>query len=185
MTSTNSPQDRFAAFVRSAVDAATFENDCSIKDLVKGHIGRSTVFRWLAGDWQDYPELAKVRDFCTATGADYDQAMAALRGMAPQPPRSRPQPTTPEQPAVRQAPGRCGCHHCTAGKPRAPERLTVIDTNRIAMLTESVRRALPPKFHRPHWDGVRRKWKCRVCPRATWPCPVAQAHGDEVGISIT
>jgi transcriptional regulator with XRE-family HTH domain len=50
-----SPQMVFARFVRRAIDDAREERGWTVSDLASHTgVGRSTVFRWLAGDWQDY-----------------------------------------------------------------------------------------------------------------------------------
>lgn len=69
----------FARFVRRAIDDAREERGWTVSDLA-GHtgVGRSTVFRWLAGDWHDYPELAKVRGFCAALDLPVTAAFRAL-----------------------------------------------------------------------------------------------------------
>ncbi|WP_405116130.1 helix-turn-helix domain-containing protein [Micromonospora sp. NBC_01405] len=74
-----SPQMAFARFVRRAIDDAREERGWTVSDLA-GHtgVGRSTVFRWLAGDWHDYPELAKVRGFCGALDLPVAAAFRAL-----------------------------------------------------------------------------------------------------------
>ncbi|MFF0656127.1 MULTISPECIES: helix-turn-helix transcriptional regulator [Micromonospora] len=74
-----SPQMAFARFVRRAIDAAREERGWTVTDLATHTgVGRSTVFRWLAGDWQDYPELAKVRGFCAALDLPVAAAFRAL-----------------------------------------------------------------------------------------------------------
>ncbi|GAB3964118.1 hypothetical protein GCM10027615_06000 [Plantactinospora veratri] len=75
----DSPQAAFARFVRRAIDDAKSERGWTVSD-VAAHtgVGRSTLFRWLAGDWQDYPELAKVRGFCTALDVPVGVAFRAL-----------------------------------------------------------------------------------------------------------
>ncbi|MDG4795222.1 hypothetical protein [Micromonospora sp. WMMD1082] len=178
-------QARFAAFVRAAVDAAAADQGKAIRDVVRGHIGGSTVFRWLGGGWQKTPELAKVRAFCEATGADYNDALMALAGRIPIPTTAAVAPdggpVRPLVPATRCEPTR-RCPHCAAGRPPPPDGYTVHDIVKIASLEEPARRALPPAFHRPHWDELRWQWRCLVCPREPWPCLVAQAHGDLVGV---
>ncbi|MET8355233.1 XRE family transcriptional regulator [Micromonospora sp. NPDC005206] len=54
-------------------------------------VSRSTLFRWLAGDWQQYPELAKVCGLCAALDLPIGAAMRPLvlpgatrRGRRPQ-----------------------------------------------------------------------------------------------------
>ncbi|MFV2099759.1 helix-turn-helix domain-containing protein [Micromonospora sp. LOL_024] len=74
-----SPQMAFARFVRRAIDDAREERGWTVTDLAAHTgVGRSTVFRWLAGDWQDYPELAKVRGFCAAVDLPVAAAFRAL-----------------------------------------------------------------------------------------------------------
>ncbi|MFK3981329.1 helix-turn-helix domain-containing protein [Micromonospora sp. NPDC050397] len=75
----DSPQAAFARFVRRAIDDAKDERGWSVTDLAAHTgVGRSTVFRWLAGDWHDYPELAKVRGFCIALDVPVAAAFRAL-----------------------------------------------------------------------------------------------------------
>ncbi|MFD0822299.1 helix-turn-helix domain-containing protein, partial [Micromonospora zhanjiangensis] len=74
-----SPQQAFARFVRRAIDDARDERGWTVSDLAAHTgVGRSTVFRWLAGDWQDYPELAKVRGFCAGLDVPVAAAFRAL-----------------------------------------------------------------------------------------------------------
>ncbi|MFI6822170.1 multiprotein-bridging factor 1 family protein [Micromonospora sp. NPDC050187] len=74
-----SPQMAFARFVRRAIDDARQERGWTVTDLAAHTgVGRSTIFRWLAGDWQDYPELAKVRGFCSALDVPVTAAFRAL-----------------------------------------------------------------------------------------------------------
>jgi transcriptional regulator with XRE-family HTH domain len=86
----DSPQTAFARLVRSAIDDARNKHGWTVAD-VAAHtgIGRSTVFRWLAGDWHDYPELAKVRGFCAALGVPVGSAFRAL-GLSASEPASQP-----------------------------------------------------------------------------------------------
>lgn len=75
----DSPQAAFARFVRRAIDEARQGRGWTVSDLATHTgVGRSTVFRWLAGDWQDYPELAKVRGFCSALDVPVSAAFRAL-----------------------------------------------------------------------------------------------------------
>ena len=72
-------QDAFARFVRGAVDAASDERGWSITEVAaRSGVGRSTVFRWLSGDWQHHPELPKVRAFCAALDLPLGAALRAL-----------------------------------------------------------------------------------------------------------
>ena len=69
----------FARFVRRAIDDAREKRGWTVTELATHTgVGRSTVFRWLAGDWQDYPELAKVRGFCAALDLPVAAAFRAL-----------------------------------------------------------------------------------------------------------
>lgn len=75
----DTPQAAFARFVRRAIDEARRGRGWTVSDLATHTgVGRSTVFRWLAGDWQDYPELAKVRSFCVALDVPVSAAFRAL-----------------------------------------------------------------------------------------------------------
>jgi transcriptional regulator with XRE-family HTH domain len=69
----------FARFVRRAVDEAKTHRQWSVTRLAEETgIGRSTLFRWLAGEWRDYPELEKVRGFCAALDIPVSAALVAL-----------------------------------------------------------------------------------------------------------
>ncbi len=84
----------FARFVRHAVDGAKDDRGWSVTRLAaETGVGRSTLFRWLAGDWQDFPEVATVRGFCKALDIPVSAAFTAL-GV----PDSA--PVVPEDPAV-------------------------------------------------------------------------------------
>ncbi|GAA3750411.1 hypothetical protein [Micromonospora maritima] len=165
------PQQRWAAFVRRAVENAKTDEITSITQIVQGHIGRSTVFRWQNGEWDDYPEIGKVRAFCRATGADLDEAMATLRGGG--------------EPGIQDV-ARCRppliCPHCKARRPAAPAGLLVDDLAGIEGLEATTRFTLPPAYHRPAWSRERQQWVCRACAAVAWPCLVAQAHGEHVGL---
>lgn len=73
------PQMAFAQFVRQAIDDAREEHGWTVGDIAH-HTGvsRSTLFRWLAGDWQRYPELAKVRSLCATLGLSIAAAIRPL-----------------------------------------------------------------------------------------------------------
>ncbi|MCG5467541.1 helix-turn-helix domain-containing protein [Micromonospora sp. LAH09] len=76
-------QDAFARFVRDAVDAASDERGWSITEVAaRSGVGRSTVFRWLSGDWQHHPELPKVRAFCATLDLPLGAALRALTPLA-------------------------------------------------------------------------------------------------------
>jgi transcriptional regulator with XRE-family HTH domain len=69
----------FARFVRRAVDEAKNSRGWSVTRLAaETGVGRSTLFRWLAGDWHDFPEVATVRGFCEALDIPVGAALGAL-----------------------------------------------------------------------------------------------------------
>src|SRR6185369_16893752 len=75
------PMDQvaFARFVRAAVDTAKTERGWTVTRLAaETGVGRSTLFRWLSGDCQEFPELAKVRGFCWALDIPVTAAFTAL-----------------------------------------------------------------------------------------------------------
>ncbi|WBB79093.1 helix-turn-helix transcriptional regulator [Micromonospora sp. WMMD882] len=83
------PQMAFARFVRRVIDDAREQRGWTVTELAAHTgVGRSTVFRWLAGDWHDYPELAKVRGFCAALDVPVAAAFRAL-GLPDGPPTAR------------------------------------------------------------------------------------------------
>ncbi|MDG4760330.1 helix-turn-helix transcriptional regulator [Micromonospora sp. WMMD710] len=91
-------QDAFAQFVRHAVDAAHDEHDWSITQVAaRSGVGRSTIFRWLSGDWQHHPELPKVRAFCAALDLPLG---AALRALTPLTYKTPPSPEVPAATAM-------------------------------------------------------------------------------------
>jgi DNA-binding phage protein len=72
-------QQGFARFVRQAVDEAKRDRGWTMTRVAaETGIGRSTLFRWLSGEGQDFPELAKVRAFCSALQIPVASAFAAL-----------------------------------------------------------------------------------------------------------
>lgn len=58
----------------------------------------------------------------------------------------------------------------------------------LMSLTYAQRKALPPRYHQPHWDGLSypHSWICEVCwddgVCHPWPCDVANAwnNGREI-----
>jgi transcriptional regulator with XRE-family HTH domain len=73
------PQEAFAQFVRHAVDTARRERGWPISETAAHTgVGRSTVFRWLNGDWNGYPQLERVRRFCRNLDLPVTEAMRAL-----------------------------------------------------------------------------------------------------------
>lgn len=72
-------QVTFARFVRRAVDDAKVRRGWTVTKLAaETGVGRSTLFRWLAGDCHDFPELSNVRGFCEALDIPVAAAFAAL-----------------------------------------------------------------------------------------------------------
>src|SRR5438046_902129 len=75
----NPARDAFARFVRRAIDQAKQERRWSITRLAEETgVGRSTLFRWLAGDWRDSPGLEQVRPCCAALDIPVSAAFRAL-----------------------------------------------------------------------------------------------------------
>jgi len=75
------PMDQvaFARFIRAAVDTAKTQRGWTVTRLAaETGVGRSTLFRWLSGDCQEFPELAKVRGFCWALDIPVTAAFTAL-----------------------------------------------------------------------------------------------------------
>ena len=73
------PQMAFAQFVRQAVEDAREQHGWTVGDIAqRTGVSRSTLFRWLAGDWQRYPELAKVRSLCATLGLSIAAAIRPL-----------------------------------------------------------------------------------------------------------
>lgn len=71
--------EAFGRFVRRAVDEAKTRRGWTVSRLAaETGVGRSTLFRWLAGDNQHFPELASVQSFCTALGIPVSAAFTAL-----------------------------------------------------------------------------------------------------------
>ncbi|MEH1163945.1 helix-turn-helix transcriptional regulator [Micromonospora sp. CPCC 205539] len=74
-----SAQAAFARFVRQSVEAAREEHDWPVAEVAaRSGVSRSTVFRWLSGEWQHHPELSKVRAFCAALDLPLGAALRAL-----------------------------------------------------------------------------------------------------------
>ena len=72
-------QVAFARFVRRAVDNAKTTRGWTVSRLAaETGVGRSTLFRWLSCEGQDFPELASLRGFCAALDIPVASAFAAL-----------------------------------------------------------------------------------------------------------
>jgi transcriptional regulator with XRE-family HTH domain len=72
-------QVAFGRFVRRAVDEAKNRRGWSVSRLAaETGVGRSTLFRWLSGDCQQYPELETLRGFCAALEIPVGAAFVAL-----------------------------------------------------------------------------------------------------------
>ena len=54
-------RDRFAAFVRAALEGARIQRGWTVGQVldVTG-VGKTTLYRWLNGEWASEPEAAKV-----------------------------------------------------------------------------------------------------------------------------
>ena len=82
----DSPQAAFASFVKETLDEARHQRGWSVAEVAaETGVGRSTLFRWLAGDWLEYPELGNVLRFCAALDASVSRAFAALKVPADEP----------------------------------------------------------------------------------------------------
>jgi transcriptional regulator with XRE-family HTH domain len=69
----------FSRFVRRAVDDAKNRRGWTVTRLAaETGVGRSTLFRWLAGDCHEFPEIANVHSFCAALDIPVGAAFAAL-----------------------------------------------------------------------------------------------------------
>jgi transcriptional regulator with XRE-family HTH domain len=72
-------RQRFSRFVRRAVDEAKDRRGWTVTRLsAETGVGRSTLFRWLAGDYQQFPELSRVHNFCAALDIPVSAAFGAL-----------------------------------------------------------------------------------------------------------
>ena len=88
-------QERFSRFIRRAVDEAKDSRGWTVNRLAaETGVGRSTLFRWLAGDFQQFPELASVRGFCEALDIPVSAAFTAL-GVRPGDPAPGDRPAPP------------------------------------------------------------------------------------------
>lgn len=88
----------FARFIQRALHDAKVARGWNQRRVIdETGIGRTTLFRWLKGNWVEDPEAAKVRDFCNAL--DIPPAIPFLilwpgkRDRAPQP---EPPPMDPD-----------------------------------------------------------------------------------------
>lgn len=68
--------------------------------------------------------------------------------------------------------------------------MTVVFTPpNLLELTYEQRKALPAKFHQPHWDGLGspRSWICQVCwddgVQHAWPCDAASTGNNGLEIA--
>lgn len=72
-------QVAFARFVRRAMDDVKTRRGWTVSRLAaETGVGRSTLFRWLNGDCQEFPELENVRSFCAALDIPVSAAFTAL-----------------------------------------------------------------------------------------------------------
>lgn len=88
----------FARFVERALHDAKVTRDWNTTRVIKeSGVGRTTLYRWLKGDWNEEPEAAKIAAFVDALGIPTSIPFMILwpgkRGRAPQP---EPPPLDPD-----------------------------------------------------------------------------------------
>jgi hypothetical protein len=90
----------FAAFVRRAIDHAKTTRGWDIDKIVEESrqgVSRSTIFRWLRGDWKQDPLAAQVMAFCDALSIPPGSAFGILwSGRTDRPPKPEPMPLDPD-----------------------------------------------------------------------------------------
>lgn len=93
---------RFGSFVRRALEDAKVHRGWNQARVIRETgIGKTTMHRWLTGDWSDYPELANVRRFCQTLDIPVEAAFAALGiGEKDTPPADELPPLPPDFVAV-------------------------------------------------------------------------------------
>jgi hypothetical protein len=85
---------RFANFVERALDSARARGMTDREIQRVSGVATSTFHRWRQAEGRSLPELAKVRAFCSATGASIEEAMRVL-GMTDNAPEPTPEPPLP------------------------------------------------------------------------------------------
>jgi transcriptional regulator with XRE-family HTH domain len=69
---------RFAEFVRRHWDAAK-ERGMSVKAIEEATgVSKSTLYRWMDGDWSRDPRASEVRSLCIGLGASLEEAHRML-----------------------------------------------------------------------------------------------------------
>lgn len=86
---------RFARFVDRALRRASDAGISHRQIAEASGVGTSTFHRWRRGELRELPELDRVRAFCAATGASFEDAMAAL-GLTPARDNPEPEPALPQ-----------------------------------------------------------------------------------------
>lgn len=79
-------RDAFARFVRRAVDRAKDTRNWTVKQIVdasvdetgKPRVGRSTIYRWMNGDWERAPLPEQIEGFCDALDIPPQAALVIL-----------------------------------------------------------------------------------------------------------
>lgn len=72
-------RDRWATFVRRALANAKQQKGWSVATVLKETgIGKTTLYRWLKGDWDTDPEPSKIESFCDGLGMPTDRAFTQL-----------------------------------------------------------------------------------------------------------
>ena len=82
---------RFAEFVRRAYDAARQRGMTLTQVEQATGIGKSTIYRWMSGDWSRDPRASEVKTFCAGLGVSLDEAQRML-GWTEAPGRAEPAP---------------------------------------------------------------------------------------------
>lgn len=69
---------RFAEFARRAYDAAK-SRGMTVEQIEQAtSVGKSTIHRWMAGQWSRDPRASEVRSFCLGLGVSLEEAQRML-----------------------------------------------------------------------------------------------------------
>lgn len=72
-------RSKFAVFVRNALEGARIQRGWTIAQVIdETGVGKTTLYRWLNGNWVEDPEAGKVRDFCDGLDIPAEQAFRIL-----------------------------------------------------------------------------------------------------------
>jgi transcriptional regulator with XRE-family HTH domain len=78
-TSRDVRRAKFAAFVRAALEGARIQRGWTVARVLQvTGVGKTTLYRWLNGEWVEDPEAAKVRDLCDGLDIPVEQAFRIL-----------------------------------------------------------------------------------------------------------